>query len=103
MIKVSVFYPAGDGTRFDIDYYINRHLPMVMEKFGSACKGLSAEQGVAGGMPGTPLTFAAMCHFTFDSVDAFQAAIMPHAKEIMGDVSNYTNINPVMQVSEVKL
>lgn len=103
MIKFSVFYPAVEGTRFDIDYYINRHLPMVMEKFGSACKGLSAEQGITGGMPGTPLTFAAMCHFTFDSIDAFQAAIMPHAKEIMGDVSNYTDITPVMQVSEVKL
>ncbi|QBQ99065.1 MULTISPECIES: EthD family reductase [Paraburkholderia] len=104
MIKVSVLYPAGDGThRFDIDYYINRHLPMVMQKFGAACKGLSAEQGIAGGMPGTPPAYAAMCHFTFDSVDDFQAAMMPHAKDIMSDVPNYTDITPILQVSEVKI
>ena len=29
MIKVTVLYPAGDGKKFDMDYYTNKHIPMV--------------------------------------------------------------------------
>jgi uncharacterized protein (TIGR02118 family) len=39
----------------------------------------------------------------FDSVDAFQAAFEPHAQSIMGDIPNYTNLQPTIQVSDVKL
>jgi uncharacterized protein (TIGR02118 family) len=42
-----------------------------------------------------------MCHVYADSVEAFQAAFGPHAKEILGDIANYTDLTPVMQFSEV--
>ena len=42
-----------------------------------------------------------MCHIYCDSVEAFQAGFGPHIKEIMGDIPNYTDIAPVMQISEV--
>jgi uncharacterized protein (TIGR02118 family) len=103
MIKVSVFYPAGEKTKFDMDYYCKSHMPMVQEKLGAACKSIAVEQGVAGGAPGAPATYAAMGHLYFDSVGAFQAAFAPHQQAIMGDVPNYTNIQPLIQISEVKL
>ena len=103
MIKVSVFYPAGEDKKFDIDYYCNSHMPMVREKLGAACKSAAVEQGVGGGAPGAPATYAAMGHLYFDSVGDFQGAFGPHAEAIMGDMPNYTNITPVIQISEVKL
>jgi len=103
MIKVSVFYPAGDGKTFDMNYYLNSHIPMVRQKLGAACKGVAVEQGLGGGEPGAPPSFAAMGHLYFDSVGDFQASFGPHAAEIVGDVPNYTNIQPVIQVSDVKL
>jgi uncharacterized protein (TIGR02118 family) len=42
-----------------------------------------------------------MCHIFADSVEAFQKGFGPHAKEIMADIPNYTDIAPVMQISEV--
>ena len=42
-----------------------------------------------------------MCHIFADSVEAFQKAFGPHTSEIMGDIKNYTDIAPVMQISEV--
>jgi uncharacterized protein (TIGR02118 family) len=42
-----------------------------------------------------------MCHIFCDSVDAFQAGFGPHAKEIMADIPNYTDLSPVIQISEV--
>jgi uncharacterized protein (TIGR02118 family) len=101
MIKVSVLYPAGDGKTFDMDYYCTSHMPMVQKK--TSCKSIAVDQGLAGGAPGAPAAYVAMGHLYFDSVAQFQAAFAPHAAEIMGDIPNYTNIQPIIQISEVKL
>ena len=29
MIKVTVMYPNEEGKKFDMDYYVNKHIPMV--------------------------------------------------------------------------
>jgi uncharacterized protein (TIGR02118 family) len=42
-----------------------------------------------------------LCHFYTDSVEAFQKGFGPHPKEILADIPNYTDLNPVMQISEV--
>ena len=36
MIKISVMYPGGENVRFDMDYYVGKHMPMVREKLGAA-------------------------------------------------------------------
>jgi len=36
-------------------------------------------------------------------MEAFQAGFGPHAKEIMADIPNYTDLTPVIQISEVLL
>lgn len=103
MIKVSVFYPNEEGRKFDMGYYLNKHLPMVKRMLGEACKGVSAEQGLSGPAPNTPATYVAMGHLNFDSADAFQAAFGPNIKAIMEDIPNYTDIQPILQISEVKM
>ena len=103
MIKVSVFYPNNEGSKFDIDYYCNRHIPMVREKLGAACKNAAVEQGIAGPTPGSRPAFIAMGHIYFDSVEAFQTAFGPHTEAIMADIPNYTDIQPTLQISEVKI
>jgi len=60
------------------------------------------EQGLGGATPALLQAFSAMGHRYFDSVEAFQAAFGPHAGEIMRDIANYTNVQPTIQVSEVK-
>jgi uncharacterized protein (TIGR02118 family) len=103
MIKVSVLYPNKPGARFDMDYYCNKHFPLVKARLGAAVKGIAVEQGIAGGAPGTSAAFIAMGHLYCDSVEAFQAAFAPHMQEIMGDIPNYTDIEPTLQISDVKL
>ena len=103
MIKVSVLYPNEDGKKFDMDYYCNSHIPMVQEKLGAALKGGAVEQGLSGAEPGSPAAYVAMGHLYFESVEAFQNAFGPHAEEIMADIPNYTDIQPTLQISEVKM
>lgn len=103
MIKVSVMYPYKEGAKFDIDYYCERHMPMVRQTLGTACKGIAAEKGIGGAAPGTPPAYVAMGHILFDSILAFQTAFGAHASTFMADVPNYTSIEPLIQVSEVRL
>jgi uncharacterized protein (TIGR02118 family) len=94
MIKASVYYPNGEGTSFDHDYYKASHVPMLV----SAWDPLKTE--IDKGLDGQPN--AAAVHVYFESMEALGAAMgSPKTADIMADVGNYTNIAPVMQISEV--
>jgi len=103
MIKLNIFYPNKEGSRFDLDYYLHTHMPMAIERLGPGLRGVSVEHGVSGVQPGTTSTYIVICNFTFDSPEAFLAAFMPHAQVLQGDIVNYTDVEPIMQFSEIKL
>jgi uncharacterized protein (TIGR02118 family) len=85
-----------------MDYYVNRHFPMVKETLGAACKGIAVEAGLGGPAPGSHPAYVAMGHILMDSVEAFQTAFAQHGAKFMADIPNYTAIEPVIQISEVK-
>jgi uncharacterized protein (TIGR02118 family) len=103
VIIVSVLYPNGPGSKFDLDYYLKRHMPMVQQRLGAPLKRVAVERGIGGGAPGAPPPYLAAGHLYFDSVEAFQGAFGPQAEPILADVPNYTNTTPVIQISEVSL
>jgi len=100
-LKVSAFYPNGEGHYFDMDYYCNVHTPMVTELLGDTMKGMSVEQGITGLEPGSKPNYIAMGHMYFDSIEDFQNSFGPHVEKIMNDVPNYTNIEPNLIISKV--
>jgi uncharacterized protein (TIGR02118 family) len=103
MISVSVYYPNGEGNKFNIDYYCSQHAALVNKLFGDRLKGFSVDRGVGGGAPGEAALYLAVGHLYFDTVEDFQQAFGPNAEEIMRDMPNYTNSQPVVQVNEVVL
>jgi uncharacterized protein (TIGR02118 family) len=103
MIRVTVLYPNGADTKFDMAYYTSKHMPMVKQKCGPACKSIGAELGINGGAPSSPPTYIAIGHLTFDSVESFEKSFGPHTSEIMADIPRYTNSKPLIQISEIKL
>ena len=54
-------------------------------------------------MAGEPSAFYGSAHLTFESLESMNAALAPHLAEIMGDLPNYTDTAPMIEVSEVKL
>ena len=103
MIKVYVIYPNNSGGTFDMDYYLTKHMPMVGERLKPALKGMTVDNGISGGQPGTEAAYRVIATLLFDSMEAFQNAFIPHAAEIQGDIPKYTNIVPTVQISEVKM
>ena len=101
MIKVSVMYPNGPAVRFDHDYYRDKHLPLIKSRMGAALKYYAIDKKLAEGASGVPAAYVAMCHLLCDSVEAYQSSYGPYAQEIRGDISNFTDQTPVVQISEV--
>jgi len=101
MPSVSVIYPHAEGATFDFDYYERVHLPLVAKSWADAgLTGAEALRGAAGGDGGEP-PFLAIALIRFDSMESFQAAMAgPHAAVIVGDIANFTNVQPVIQVNE---
>jgi len=100
MVVVSVTYPATEGSRFDLDYYTSRHLPLVQSRWGGC--GLVETKILRGiGAPGGgPAAYHLTALLTFQSEQDFQRAGQQHGKEVMGDIKNFTDTKPVVQLNE---
>ncbi len=48
-------------------------------------------------------TYLVMAHLLFYSLEDFQAAFAEHEAEIMADVPNTTDLQPVIQVNQIKI
>jgi len=93
MIRMSVLYPTTDGATFDHDYYRDSHVPLACRTWG--LEGAEIDKGIDG-------PYVAAVHFTFESMDAVAAAMGAEGTiEVLGDVANYTTIQPVIQTSEI--
>jgi uncharacterized protein (TIGR02118 family) len=101
MIKVSVMYPNVANARFDHDYYRDTHMPLVKTKLGEGCTHYTVDKGIAGGSPDSAAPYVAMCHVFSGSVEAFEAGMKVHGKQIFEDIIHFTDLTPVIQVSEV--
>ena len=101
MIKVSVMYPQSPGTRFDHDYYRDKHLPLIKRSMGAALKYYTIDKELPAGAPGGAAPYVAMCHLMCDSLESYQASFGPHGQEIKADIRKFTDRTPITQFSQV--
>lgn len=99
MLKLSVMYPKSEDLKFDMDYYRESHVPMIRRLIGERLKGFSVDRAATG--PGLPAPYAVIAHLLFESVETMQAVLAEHGATLMADIPNYTNAQPVIQVSEI--
>ena len=105
MVKISILYPWTPDARFDMEYYLHKHMPLSIGRLRthSGFRAVSVERGIAGGEPGSQAPFVAVCEYLFETLDDFIAAFTPHASVLQADIPAYTNISPVIQISAVEI
>lgn len=102
MVRVSVLYANEPGKKFDADYYQNKHMKLVGERLkGFGLLRYEVDRGLAGGAPNAPAPFVGACHLYFNTAEEFQKGMGAHGQELVGDIPNYTNISPTIQISEI--
>src|SRR5262245_64470092 len=91
MVRISVFYPATEGKKFDHDYFVNRHMKLVRDRLTSfGLARTEVDKGVAGGAPGAPAPDVAVGHGFFHSLDGVPKGVGQDGKEMMGGIPHYT-------------
>ena len=103
MVRLTILYPNIEGKKFDKDYYLNTHMPLTLKLQGDAVKHVSVEFGFSGGAPGSQPPYVAICTFLYDSFEAFKNAFMPNAEVLIKDILSYTDIETIIQFSEVEM
>jgi uncharacterized protein (TIGR02118 family) len=75
-------------------------MPLLAKRLGTACRYYTVDKGLAGGTPGAPSPFAAACSVYADPVESLQSAMNPHLQEILADIPNHTDAEPVIWISD---
>lgn len=102
MFKVTILYPNGEGKTFDMDYYEMKHMPMVAGFLGNNLKFYEIDKGVSGRTPEDKLPFLAIGYFYVQDIAEYNQAIAQNREAVVNDIKKYTNIQPIVQISEIK-
>lgn len=101
MLYITAIYPNGPGSRFDADYYLTSHTERAEALL--APHGLRAIRTAIGiaGLDGSPPPYWAVSEMHFTSRADFDAAIAASGDALFADIPNYTDVTPILQVSEL--
>ena len=101
MIRVSVMYPHAKGARFDVAYYAGKHMDMARKAFARhGLIDIRVDRGLVGPQPKSPPTYLCVGTLTFESMAGYKEAFREHGAALMADLPNFTDIQPLVQVSE---
>ena len=98
MYYVTVMYPNRDDVKFDFDYYMAKHIPMVSRLLNATievCKAIPTPP------TGPAAPYLCTARIRVNSVEEFQAAMAQHGAQITGDIPNYCNAQPTVQIDEI--
>jgi uncharacterized protein (TIGR02118 family) len=91
MASLVVSYPMHEGATFDAAYYRDTHIPLVEDAWGEC--GMTEADILWPADEAQPN--AAMVVLRFRDSAAIDAAMAsPRTPEVLGDVANFTNIQP---------
>ena len=102
MIRIAAVYPRQEGKKFDMDYYIHTHLPMVWQKFSPfGLRKIEVDHGVE--TPGGGASpFFAIGYLYFDTLADFQQCYAAVGQDVVGNIPQYTDVMPMIQIGEME-
>lgn len=99
MVRLVVLYPKTESSQFDSAYYLDKHIPLVKERltpFGLV--GVDMQEA----LPGDSLPpYAMITGLAFNTTDELEKGMGTHGAELLGDIPNFTDVQPATQVCRV--
>lgn len=104
MIRLQAFYPNTKDGHFDHDYYVNRHAPLVHELLDPlGLVGFEVSRGLES-MEGDQAPYTCVVTAAFESREAMDQGFSGERRErLLNDIPNFTDVAPIIQISEVLL
>ncbi|SOD82602.1 EthD family reductase [Spirosoma fluviale] len=100
MIRLTVLYPKTETSQFDLTYYLEKHIPLVKERltpFGLV--EVDMNEALPGGDALPP--YAMITFLAFNTPEELDKGMGTHGGELLGDIPNFTDVEPLTQVVRV--
>lgn len=98
MATTTVLYPTKEGSTFDMDYYLQKHMPLVTAKWGSY--GLT--QWLVTDLRGTEQPYSVQATLIWESAASFDKAREAAGAEVFADIPNFSSEQPIVLFGGVK-
>ena len=85
-----------------MNYYETSHMPIVAGYLGKNLQFYEIDKGISGRTADDKPSYVAVGYFFIKDVAEYNKAIGQHIDTILADIKKYTNIQPIIQISEVK-
>ena len=93
---MTIVYQNGADVRFDFDYYIKTHMPLIMRLYGKSISRFELRRGQPGADGAAPPYVATITIWIADPA-AFDAANAKHQPALRADVPKFTNATLIAQ------
>ena len=91
MTTIFVMYAGDANTRFDREYYVHKHLPLVIEEWSA--HGLLSVAAFFPAGPGEGTIAVCVCQFR-DNAAVDASFDPPNSARVMADVPHFTDVKP---------
>jgi len=102
MYVVLVMYPNQEGAKFDVDYYIETHMPLVekcLKPYGLVSWEVLHGQS---GTSGTEAPYLCVGVLRFDDPEGYDKGVKATGEQLRGDIPNFTNVRPVRLLARAR-
>jgi uncharacterized protein (TIGR02118 family) len=93
---MTIVYQNGPDVRFNFDYYVNTHMPLIMRLYGKSISRFELRRGQPGADGAAPPYVATITIWIADGA-AFDAAQAEHQAGLRADVPKFTNAALIAQ------
>ena len=92
---LTILYPNSPEVRWDVEYYLARHMPLIMRLYGErAIKRFELRKG-ASGQTGGAAPYIGSINIYINDQRAFDAAGAEHGKTLVEDVPHFSSVMPI--------
>ena len=102
MIRVAVLYPNKPGATFDYNYYAKKHMKLVEDRLKTmGLIRIEIDKCINKTAISSKAPYITVGYLIFGSVDDLKKAAGPIGGELNDDIPNFTNVQPIVQISEI--
>lgn len=100
MNSVVVLYPNQPSSRFDLDYYVTSHLPLVRKLLAPMGMRSLTYTAIPPADQASPPKYRLIAELRFDDLAATQRALAAHGAETQADIPNFTDVAPTILIGD---
>ncbi|KAK7541957.1 uncharacterized protein J3D65DRAFT_612124 [Phyllosticta citribraziliensis] len=99
-VTITVLYPNVQDATFNMEYYLQTHMPLAQQHFGQHGLIGYRVQKLLSTATGDPAPYSVMCLLEFPDRAAWDNAVTQAAGPVMADVANFSNKEPTFLIGE---